>query len=428
MPVLYCNHLFSINREKARSSRRTFFKTATLVGSAFASFSIGRAAKTGKSRSRWRAHAVARLPGGYQVAAAEVDNSSRPDIFALSSEQNIVDWYQNPSWHARSVTTAAARNISLAPLFRPGYPTRGMALASGFNLDHAEEGGDIWWARPGASLDAEWSLTLIGRIPGSHRLHWADLDGDRRQELVVVPIVGAGSRPPDYSVPAQITWFEMPEALLTGHAAPASQQSSQWIPHLVDDSLTIVHGVHVIDWNGDGRDEVLTASTQGVSLFESTGQGVDLKWKRTLLTPGDQDERYHGASEIGVGKVHGQRFLATIEPWHGDKVVVYPGGNDEFSKRVVIDSSFNNGHALVCADLDGDGNDEIIAGYRGPGTSLYIYHATDESGSAWERETLDTGMAASCLAIADINGDGRPDIVAVGSSTANVKWYENLAF
>jgi hypothetical protein len=35
-------------------------------------------------------------------------------------------------------------------------------------------------------------------------------------------------------------------------------------------------------------------------------------------------------------------------------------------------------------------------------------------------------MAASCLAIADINGDGRPDIVAVGSSTANVKWYENL--
>lgn len=426
--MLNSQHRLAFDRERTRSSRRSFLKTALGTGSALRSFSIGRAAQTGKGRPRWRAHAVAKLPSGYQVAVADVDGNGRPDILALSSEMNIVDWYQNPLWQARSITTATGKNISLAPLFRPGYPARGLALASGFNLDHSEEGGDIWWARPGASLDAEWSLTLIGRIPGSHRLRWADLDGDGRQELVVVPIVGAGSRPPDYSVPAQITWFEMPEALLTGHAAAARQQSSQWTPHLIDDSLNIVHGVDVMDWNGDGRDEVLTASTQGVNLFESKGQGAELKWKRTLLTAGDQSpDRYHGASEIGVGRIHNRRFLATIEPWHGGKVVVYPGRKDEFSGRVVVDSSFDNGHALVCADLDGDGNDEIIAGYRGRGTSLYIYHAADESGAEWERETLDTEMAASCLAIADINGDGRPDIVAVGSSTANVKWYENLA-
>ena len=126
-----------------------------------------------------------------------------------------------------------------------------------------------------------------------------------------------------------------------------------------------------------------------------------------------------------MGKINGHRFLATIEPWHGNKVVVYPGGADEFTERHVIDTSYKSGHALACADLDGDGNDEIVAGYRGPGTSLFIYHATDDRGAAWERETLDTDMAASCLVIADINADGRPDIVAVGSSTANVKWYEN---
>jgi hypothetical protein len=409
------------------ASRRTFLKTVLGAGSALAGFSIGLGAQAGKKRPRWRAHTVAKIPQGYQVAVADVDGDDRLDILALSSGQNIVDWYQNPSWRARSVTTSTEKNISLAPLFRRGYPAHGMALASGFDLNHPERGGgDIWWAQPGASLDAQWSVTLIGRIPASHRLRWADLDGDGRLELVDVPIVGAGSRPPDYSVPAPITWFGMPERLLTGHAERSRQQSNKWVPHLVDDSLNLVHGVHVMDWNGDGRDEILTASTQGVNLFESKGRGASLKWTRTLLTPGDQTERYHGASEIGVGKINGHKFLASIEPWHGDKVVVYPQGKGGFPERQVIDTSFKNGHALVCADLDGDGNDEIVAGYRGQGTSLFVYHAMDDRGTAWEREPLDTDMATSCLAIADVNGDGRPDIVAVGSSTANVKWYENL--
>ena len=37
----------------------------------------------------------------------------------------------------------------------------------------------------------------------------------------------------------------------------------------------------------------------------------------------------------------------------------------------------------------------------------------------------DGGMATEDLAVADLNGDGRPEIVAVGRATGNVKIYWN---
>jgi hypothetical protein len=376
---------------------------------------------------RWQAHTIAPIPDGYQVAIADVNGDGRPDILALSSVESIVEWYENPSWKARPITTATHQNVSLAPLFRNAYPQRGLALASDFSLNDSTYGGSLWWGEPGNSLDSEWSLRLLGRIPSSHRLRWANLDGSGRLGLVDVPLLGYGAKEPDYKVAAPLTWFEPPEPLLRGHVSAADTGKGEWLSHLIDDSLTVIHGVHIMDWDHNGRESILTASFEGVHLFRSTGTCPDLLWTKTHLAAGDQLSRpRRGASEIGVGKLEGRRFLATIEPWHGEHVVVYTQGNPgDLWSRHPIDDSLRDGHALVCADLNGDGNDEIVAGFRGPGTSLYVYYASDASGLKWERQTLDTQMAAAGVGVADLKGDGRPDVVAIGASTANVKWYEN---
>ena len=104
-------------------------------------------------------------------------------------------------------------------------------------------------------------------------------------------------------------------------------------------------------------------------------------------------------------------------------MVVYRRRGKSWERRV-IDDSLVDGHTIVTADLNGDGSDEIIAGYRGKGHSVYIYYAAGEN---WKRETLDEGgMGAAACAAADLNGDKRPDIACIGSATANLKWYENL--
>jgi hypothetical protein len=411
-----------------------YMKRASVLGLTVVAFGLTFAVRgwnmpeAGKKAHGWRPHPVAKIPDGYQVAVADVNGDGEPDILGLSSAESIVAWFENPSWESHLITTQTARNISLAPLFRQGYPVRGIALAANFALDDSRSGGTLWWAQPPSGPGQEWPLRLIGKIPTSHRLRWADLDGDGRLELVNAPLLGYGAEAPEYAVGAPLTWYEMPEVLLRGHVSAADTETTTWTSHLIDDSLTVIHGIHVLDWNGDGRDEILTASFEGVHLFKSNGRGADLRWTKSHIGEGDQASRpRRGASEIAVGRIRGRRFLATIEPWHGEQVVVYfQDKQDGLWSRRVIDNTFRDGHALACADLDGDGNEEIVAGYRGKGTSLYVYTSTDPSGASWERQTLDTEMAASGVVIADINGDGRPDVVAIGASTGNVKWYENL--
>jgi FG-GAP-like repeat len=166
---------------------------------------------------------------------------------------------------------------------------------------------------------------------------------------------------------------------------------------------------------------------------------VSGKWQRRRLGEGNQEnpKRSRGSSEIKAGKLKsGAKFLATIEPWHGNQVVVYtppqPGVKGLW-QRHVIDERLAWGHAVWCADLDGDGNDELIIGVRdnksdepGARRGVRIYKATDSTATAWSRQIVeDGGVAVEDLAAADLDGDGNIDIVAVGRQTHNVRIYRN---
>jgi len=66
----------------------------------------------------------------------------------------------------------------------------------------------------------------------------------------------------------------------------------------------------------------------------------------------------------------------------------------------------------------GEFNDQII--------TYQDVEATDDKGAKWQRQMIDDGgVAVEDLTIADLNGDGRPDIIAVGRATKNVRIYWN---
>ena len=172
---------------------------------------------------------------------------------------------------------------------------------------------------------------------------------------------------------------------------------------VADDSLHIVHNFIPVG------QEIWTASAEGIHALK---RGKDGRWSKRFIGEG-------APGEIKIGRVNKKRHLATVEPWHGNSVVIYEEGSSPW-KRTVIASDLNQAHALGWGDFDRDGNDELVAGWRGKPWGLALFKA---SGASWTRTPIDDGVAVEDVAVADLNGDGRPEIIAGGRTTANLRIY-----
>ena len=167
--------------------------------------------------------------------------------------------------------------------------------------------------------------------------------------------------------------------------------------------------------DADPQEELVTASKEGLNAWKRNTDGT---WSSRLIGEG-------APGEVKLGRVGGRRMLATVEPWHGAGVAVYAETPAGVWAKTTIESSLTEGHALGWADFDGDGSEELAAGWRRgkPGLAIYV---VDGQGALKSKVMVDDGgMDTEDLIVGDFNGDKQPDIVASGRATRNIKIYWN---
>ena len=344
----------------------------------------------------------------YAVTVADVDNDGDDDIVALT--ENRVVWYEQPGWAAHVILQdqSPLDNVCIAPHDIDGDGLVDFAIGAGWTKT-----GTLHWIRRGTDPKALWTVAAIGEETSVHRMRWADVLGKGTPQLVISPLnasTGNGVR-------------------LLAYEIPESPATSRWMATVLDSELNRMHNHWHVDFDANNSIDTITASREGLSLVRRTDSG----WQREHLADGATgaaDPNQNGAGEVKLGRLAGgRRFLTSVEPMHGTQLAVYVQSKDKAAwERQVIDSGFVRGHALWTADFDGDGTDEIAFGHSDtPQTfGVNVYHATNTEGTVWKKQILDEGgMATEDLVVADLTGDGRPDVLAGGRATHNVKLYVN---
>ncbi len=363
----------------------------------------------------------AKIPGGYSVIVADINHDGKPDVLGMTSRIQELAWYENPSWERHVLASGLNGLVNLAAYDADGDGIPEIALQNEFSMIAAKSPGHVWIYRHDGDPRKPWKGSKVDELITSHHVAWADVDGDGRKELINAPLIGAKALAPKYEDNVSLVFYPVPKDL-----------SGEWKRTLIDNKLYgVLHRARVVKWVPGKRDQLLATGFDGIVLFQSAGSGAKLHWEKTLLSKGHQEEAPRaGASDVAMGKIRNRRILASVEPWHGNEVVVYTHEDAAGSwQRKVIFNELVEGHEVAVGDFNGDGRDDIVAGDRARGqvSTSHVFYAQDDAGAKWQHVELDhLGMSASGCAVADINGDGKPDIVQIGGATANIKWYENL--
>ncbi|NMI02545.1 hypothetical protein HF638_01050 [Paenibacillus sp. SZ31] len=218
-----------------------------------------------------------------------------------------------------------------------------------------------------------------------------DLNGDGRLEMLLVQADGGID---DRYVPHQVcclTAFDLEGTLIWQVGTPDPNAGGPGSDY----------PAQIVDWDGDGNNEVLCVMDKQFLVLN--GETGEIKETRDL--PGDE--------------AHDCIILANLTGNQQKMDIIL---KDRYKTLWALDHDFNllwkhegnPGHFPWVYDIDGDGKDEVMAGYD----------MLDHDGTLlWSCQNLDDH--ADCMWFGDVDGDGQVEVVIGGSVTVMMDRYGN---
>lgn len=183
-------------------------------------------------------------------------------------------------------------------------------------------------------------------------------------------------------------------------------------------------GVDVADINGDGPPDIVLSlvAPRNKIVWKRNEGGDPITWGNQVI-----QNPWRDAWEISTGDVDGDGILdvmctcwtdADVTWWRND-------GNDPITWTPnLVDGSLLGAHSVRGADLDQDGDMDLVAA-AGVGNKIVVYWSDGADSISWTSQDVETGFTgARSVWMDDIDGDGDLDIAGI-CWTSDLAWWSN---
>jgi hypothetical protein len=218
----------------------------------------------------------------------------------------------------------------------------------------------------------------------------------------------------------ELAWFENPGKL---------DGDREWVKHVIDTRVAETRTIRVGDFDGDGKPDLLaTASAAGLVLWYEAPDDPSRPWKKHVID--DRSPRpihghavdLDGDGDVDVVMALGMAAGPGVKDTH--QVVWYenvgkPGRGTEWRKHVI--GGLEQAFEAVAADVNGDGRLDVVAtAWGGKGRVVWFENPGDPRRVPWKMHVLKENWPnANQVLVADLDRTGRPDVVAVAERGAN---------
>lgn len=192
----------------------------------------------------------------------------------------------------------------------------------------------------------------------------------------------------------------------------------------VDDAVDWPRAVHAVDVNGDGYDDIVGAihSQSLISWWENPRGDVET-WSEHVVDPSFSHPASLDAADLdgdGDQDLLSVSLLDDIVQWWEN----FDGVGDTWLPHVVY-TECNGGRTARFGDLDGDGDQDITAAATYD-ERVYWWKNLDGSGSQFDRIQVSAAYGVNDICLNDLDRDGDLDLMAACSFDQKVLWWENL--